>query len=400
MKTKGNSASSWTFTSYVIIVLFILFFICIGIGIYFMIGGEECQDNLDCKDFTEGRNICDPEKKKCVQCISDMDCSYAGAVNANKCDDGVCKCGIYESCATPNNYCVLDTEGTQSYKCAECSEDSDCPINTPSCDQSTHTCYGCNYANISENPYQCNEGYTCSEDDQCLPSDCTIDADCAPGQICDSGTNKCSGSSTFTEEKKLDYRSVPWKYVLSHNQDMTEPSKCSHACADEKSCQFYNWLRYKRAEGVIDHVCNLYTANSISDLESFQDYRVDFHDSDEMAVSGVRKTPGPFSNCNGLNCIQNNDGAYIIVDADIDDEHAKKKSTSELYNLSDCDKHCRIEWMGDLPQKFPDGVGYASVFDSLEGTCACYSFSTDNYENKLIQSPGKDVIIKGIDFDE
>lgn len=215
-----------------------LVFLGIAVGcsigvIYFTLHTQSCKNDPTVCGGTAP--LCDTNKNKCVECLSDDDC--IGSKLGDSCDTstGQCKCGSGEGCSEGQ----VCSNGT----CVQCANSSQCPIETPHCSNINQTCSsGC-----SDNmAFPCQPGYTCSSQDdtgKCVAASCGSDSDCAPGMKCSNGV--CGGSSMyrFAADVTLDYN--PSNILIQTAEDT--PTDCANFCYAQEgaACTDFVWTNDK-----------------------------------------------------------------------------------------------------------------------------------------------------------
>jgi Cys-rich repeat protein len=171
-------------------------------------GGPDCR-TVGC----DGTQICNPATRRCVECLSSVDCTNAVA-SGDAGTGAVCDLQKH-SCVT----CLTDVDCTgtnkvcksDSNECVQCTRDAQCGGNTPVCDLGTNECSTrCTDATqcAGGNKPVCNiDRQLCVEclvnaecsgaTSQCNPSSnecvqCVDDVPClGSGQVCDTTANRC-----------------------------------------------------------------------------------------------------------------------------------------------------------------------------------------------------------------
>ena len=185
---------------------------------------EGCADKRDCPAT---KPTCDTTLKKCVECVSDTDCSGSSVCNksTNTCD---------YRCTQPNRYdsgCYRETSGQARYcdgttrTCKAClpvplsatsTYDQGCNSRTPRCHPTKYTCTECRLATdckaspgavsstCDATTYTCSEckqhtdcrrGFICNKSNKCT-NGCLSNSDCSTGMVCDTTNNRCVGCLT------------------------------------------------------------------------------------------------------------------------------------------------------------------------------------------------------------
>ena len=155
---------------------------------------DSCNDHIDCNNF----QFCHPEKRKCVECLSNSDCGVD-----KTCVDSVCATGNGDGGPLPE-------QSTPSENAAGCTTDKDCPANH-TCNTTTKRCQslGCKAdgecpggqycvsgncttgrRDCSANPSVCHVGFVCKQG-LCYRSFCQSDQDCPQGETCDRLKGSC-----------------------------------------------------------------------------------------------------------------------------------------------------------------------------------------------------------------
>ena len=93
----------------------------------------ECKTTRDCN----GDDICHPEKHRCVDCLSNKDCSSVSPVcnlEGNECaecwtDDDCPPSTMTSISKQKTKFCIIDDKYAFKNKCVECKDNSNCPEN-------------------------------------------------------------------------------------------------------------------------------------------------------------------------------------------------------------------------------------------------------------------------------
>jgi Cys-rich repeat protein len=161
----------------------------------------ECTTNAQCPNSP--LNVCDPTTGTCVQCASNTDCRNPASPVCDPSTRTCVTCLSNSDC--PNN-------GTcNNNRCVQCLSDAQCSGTTPRCNTTTNTCVACLPGATDNCPtgqycrpdFRCEQGCKTGADcpsGVCLPNRscqaCTADSQCAAGNICQNGT--CVGACSAT----------------------------------------------------------------------------------------------------------------------------------------------------------------------------------------------------------
>jgi hypothetical protein len=154
----------------------------------------ECTSHADC-----GGRACDLDNQKCVDCVSDGECTQNPVLNvcnaAHKCVDcdathgcsdpanpacvgqACVACDVDSHCSDPQNKKCL----TMNHTCVECLARADCDAPKPACDTSAHACVEC-LADTDCATQHCLEPMT-----KCV--ECEADGDCKTAASGHCGSN-------------------------------------------------------------------------------------------------------------------------------------------------------------------------------------------------------------------
>jgi hypothetical protein len=155
-----------------------------------------CDTSADC---TSSAPACDPATLRCVECVSNSDCSDPGKPACDSAARSCVACTNDSHCASPNQpECDLAT-----HSCVQCTNSTHCSVWTgPVCDLSSHQCRDCaTDAECGSGACHAGQCKECKTDAQCplakphcgslgVCVGCVKDSECSPG-VCTFGS--CCG---------------------------------------------------------------------------------------------------------------------------------------------------------------------------------------------------------------
>jgi hypothetical protein len=132
-------------------------------------GSTECINDLECP----GKNVCDPETGKCVECVGESNCPAERPLcNAGKCVN----CIDASNCPVTKPICDDDLK-----QCVQCVSDGNCGGATPICNLTIKRCVGCITSNDCAGVTDiCNVATN-----SCV--ECVSNAECSPPATCIGG---------------------------------------------------------------------------------------------------------------------------------------------------------------------------------------------------------------------
>jgi hypothetical protein len=363
-----------TGTDWLIGISVFLVLVFLGLALGFLFRKTGCKTPDDCKYESDEKKACDPETKTCVQCVNVQDCNN----RANSCVNNVCKCGTNAACNFEKPICTeIDGKPT----CVECTQDNECPVSEPNCDTTTHTCFGCNSDTITKDPYQCAPGYQCRED-SCFPQTCSNISDCAYGQSCNDD-NVCSGMSTFYFQRNVNLPNVPKTLLLSETNNTgaaSNPTLCSNECGANDACAIFDWKMTNDG----NKTCRHYTSKT-NESQTWKEYEEPF--AEGTAWAGGRKDFQNVGTCNGIPCVVNSEGYFIIPDSTINLTEPYD-AFENVTNMDACISSCAGGRTG-----CQDNLAYGAVWNTTANTCKCFNFDKTDMASNLVTADNQSTAV-------